>query len=108
MSELAPWQARVQRAFDLLRDKQFEASREVLEQLVKDELADAVVFETLGDVREKLGDADGAVEAWHMAVDLFLLKANRKRARGVLELLLILRPDDVDAAEKLRNLDPAA
>lgn len=101
-------QARVQRAFELLREKKFSESRDVLEQLVRDELGDAVVFETLGDVREKLGDADGAVEAWHMAVDLFLLKANKKRARGVLEMLLILRPDDADAAAKLRSLDPVA
>jgi Flp pilus assembly protein TadD len=97
-------QMRVQQAFDLLREQRFAESRDVLEQLVRDELADAVVFETLGDVREKLGDADGAAEAWHMAVDLFLLKANNKRARGVLELLLILRPDDDEAATKLRRL----
>jgi Flp pilus assembly protein TadD len=101
-------QQRVRQAFDLLRDKRFTEAREILEQLVKDELGDAVVFETLGDVREKLGDEAGAAEAWHIAVDLFLLKANKKRAQGVLEMLLILRPDDEVAADKLRELNLAS
>lgn len=97
-------QPRVQEAFDLLRAKRYEEARAILEQLVRDELGDAVVFETLGDVREKLGDAVAAAEAWHIAVDLFVLKGNQKRARGVLEMLLILRPDDEEALAKLQEL----
>ncbi len=96
---------RLERAFEALRDQRFGESRTLLEQMVSEELADAVVFETLGDVREKLGDDDGAVEAWHMAVDLYISKNQEKRARAVLELLLILRPDDDEARLRLSAID---
>ena len=99
--------ADVQRAFTLMRAQRHAEARDVLEDLVRRELADAVVYETLGDVREKLGDGDGAVDAWRMAVDLFLHHQKPKRARAVLELWLILRPDDADAIERLSLVDGA-
>jgi hypothetical protein len=96
--------ARLNEAFAHLRDRRFDAARAVLEGLVRDELADAVVYETLGDVCDKLGDADGAVDAWRVAVSMWLARQQVKRARGVLELLLILRPDDVEGNELLATL----
>jgi predicted Zn-dependent protease len=96
--------ARLNEAFDHLRAKRFEQARDALDQLVRDELADAVVWETLGDVRDKLGDADGAVEAWRQAAAAWVARQQPRRARGVLELLLILRPDDVEANELLAAL----
>ncbi len=99
---------RLQQAFDLLRLQHTAEARDVLQSLVDDELADAVVWETLGDVRDKLGDSEGAVEAWKQAIDLYLARQMIKRAEGVLELLLILRPDDVDALATLAGLKASA
>ncbi|MBM4281138.1 MAG: hypothetical protein FJ137_10395 [Deltaproteobacteria bacterium] len=95
---------RLQAAFEHLRARRFFEAREALEQIVRDELADAVVWETLGDVREKLGDAEGAVEAWRLAADAWLARQQVHRARGVLELLLILRPEDDEARALLAAL----
>jgi predicted Zn-dependent protease len=95
---------RLQAAFEHLRSKRFVEARDALEQIVRDELADAVVWETLGDVREKLGDADGAVEAWRLAAAAWLARQQAKRAQSVLELLLILRPDDDEALDLLASL----
>lgn len=97
-------QGRLQRAFDLLREQQVAEAADILQSLVDDELADAVVWETLGDVREKIGDADAAVEAWRQSIDLYVARGMSKRAIGVLELLLILRPDDSSAAQLLQEL----
>jgi Flp pilus assembly protein TadD len=99
--------ARLNEAFDHLRSKRFAEARATLEQLVNDELADAVVYETLGDVCDKLGDEVAAVDAWRLAASLWLSRQQVKRARGLLELLLILRPDDVDANELLASLPPS-
>jgi len=98
---------RLNEAFAHLRDKRFAEARDVLDRLVRDELGDAVVYETLGDVCDKLGDVDGAVEAWRIAASLWLARQHIKRARGVLELLLILRPDDVEGNELLARLPPS-
>lgn len=95
---------RLQEAFEHLRYKRFEPARDALEGLVRDEFADAVVWETLGDVREKLGDADGAVDAWRLAATAWLARQQVKRARGVLELLLILRPEDDEANAMMASL----
>jgi predicted Zn-dependent protease len=100
--------ARLRDAFEHLRARRFVEAREVLEGLVRDELGDAMVFETLGDVREKLGDADGAVDAWRVAVDAWLARHEVARAIGVLELLLILRPDDVEALAEHERLTTGA
>ena len=97
-------QGRLQRAFDLLREQQVAEAADILQSLVDDELADAVVWETLGDVREKIGDADAAVEAWRQSIDLYVARGMSKRASGVLEVLLILRPDDSSAAQLLQEL----
>ena len=97
-------QGRLQRAFDLLREQQVAEAADILQSLVDDELADAVVWETLGDVREKIGDADAAVEAWRQSIDLYVARGMSKRAIGVLELLLILRPDESSAAQLLQEL----
>ena len=99
--------ARLNEAFAHLRDKRFAEARDVLERLVRDELADAVVYETLGDVCDKLGDVDGAVEAWRVGASMWLARQQVKRARGLLELLLILRPDDAEANEVLATLPPS-
>ena len=98
---------RLNEAFAQLRDKRFAEAKGVLLQLVRDELADAVVYETLGDVCDKLGDVDGAVDAWRVASSMWLARQQVKRARGLLELLLILRPDDVEANELLATLPPS-
>jgi predicted Zn-dependent protease len=95
---------RLQEAFWHLRDQRLAEARDVLDGLVRDELADAVVWETLGDVREKLGDEDGAVDAWRFAAAAWLARQQIRRARGVLELLLILRPDDEEATAILAAL----
>jgi predicted Zn-dependent protease len=96
--------ARLQEAYAHLRDKRFADARDVLDGLVRDELADATVWETLGDVREKLGDDDGAVEAWKIAAEMWMARQQAKRAASVLELLLILRPDDEEASALLAQV----
>jgi Tfp pilus assembly protein PilF len=96
--------ARLQLAFDHLRGKRFVEARAQLEELVREELADAVVYETLGDVCDKLGDSDAAVDAWRVAASSWLARQQVKRARSVLELLLILRPDDAEANELIATL----
>ena len=95
---------RLQEAFWLLRDQRHAEARDALEGLVQDELADATIWETLGDVRDKLGDDDGAVDAWRFAAAAWLARQQVRRARSVLELVLILRPGDDEASALLASL----
>ena len=59
--------------------------------------ADAAVLETLGDVREKLGDMSGAIDAYLGAVTHLRVRGELHRALGVLELMLIVDEHNIDA-----------
>jgi predicted Zn-dependent protease len=81
-------------AFGLLKSGKHDEARVILEAIVKDDLADAAVLETLGDVREKLGDGSGALSAYAGAVVHLRARDEHDRALGVLELMLVLQPDN--------------
>ena len=63
-----PVDPRHSEAFNLLKDGKHQEALPLLEAILKDDLADAAVLETLGDVREKLGDPHGALSAYAGAV----------------------------------------
>jgi tetratricopeptide (TPR) repeat protein len=81
---------RAAEAFDLLKQGREKEARVLLEKIVEDDLADAAVLETLGDVREKLGDKSGAIDAYAGAVMHLRARTELRRALGVLELMLIV------------------
>lgn len=80
-------EARTQEAFALLKDGRHAEARMILEAIVAADDADAAVLETLGDVREKLGDASGAIDAYFSAVTHLRARGELKRSLGVLELM---------------------
>jgi tetratricopeptide (TPR) repeat protein len=81
-------------AFGLLKQGRHEEAKAILEAIVRDDLADAAVLETLGDVREKLGDGSGALSAYAGAVVHLRARTEHDRALNVLELMLVLQPDN--------------
>jgi tetratricopeptide (TPR) repeat protein len=87
----------VSEAFELLRQGRDAEARALLEKVVQDDNADAAVLETLGDVREKLGDKAGAIDAYLGAVTHLRVRGELQRALGVLELMLIVDEDSIDA-----------
>lgn len=90
-----PKDARASEAFDLLKQGREKDARAILEQIVKDDSADAAVLETLGDVREKLGDKEGALDAYAGAITHLRARGELKRALGVIELMLIVHEHGV-------------
>jgi tetratricopeptide (TPR) repeat protein len=91
---MSPVDPRHAEAFALLKSGRHEEARAILEAIVKDDLADAAVLETLGDVREKLGDGTGALSAYAGAVVHLRARYEHDRALSVLELMLVLQPDN--------------
>ena len=81
-------------AFALLKSGRHAEARAILEAIVQDDLADAAVLETLGDVREKLGDGSGALSAYAGAVVHLRAREEHDRALSVLELMQVLQPDN--------------
>jgi tetratricopeptide (TPR) repeat protein len=79
-----------QEAFDLLKQGKDQEARDLLEEIVRRDEADAAVLETLGDVREKLGDKQGAVDAYAGAVTHLRARGELRRALGVVELMLLV------------------
>lgn len=88
---------RANEAFDLLKQGKHKEARDILERIVHEDNADAAVLETLGDVREKLGDAAGALDAYGGAVTHLRARGEGKRALGVIELMLIVDETSVTA-----------
>jgi tetratricopeptide (TPR) repeat protein len=86
---------RANEAFDLLKQGRDAEAREILEDIVARDEADAAVLETLGDVREKLGDKAGAMDAYAGAVTHLRARGEAGRAMGVLELMMLV--DDTSA-----------
>lgn len=84
--------ARRAEAFALLKVGKHAEALPILEGILHDDLADAVVLETLGDVREKLGDTEGALSAYAGAVVHLRTKGATDRALSVLELMQVLAP----------------
>lgn len=82
--------ARTTEAFALLKEGKDQEARAILEELVRGDVADAAVLETLGDVREKLGDKAGALDAYSGAVTHLRFRGELRRALGVLELMMIV------------------
>jgi tetratricopeptide (TPR) repeat protein len=82
--------ARASEAFDLLKAGREKEARTILETIVRDDMADAAVLETLGDVREKLGDRQGALDAYAGAVTHLRARGEGRRALGVLELMILV------------------
>lgn len=82
--------ARKNEAFDLLKQGRDQEARAILEGIVKSDEADAAVLETLGDVREKLGDKTGALDAYAGAVTHLRARGEPRRALGVVELMLLV------------------
>src|SRR3990172_13161530 len=89
--------APVSEGFERLRQGRDAEARALLEKVVKDDNADAAVLETLGDVREKLGDKAGAIDAYLGAVTHLRVRGELQRALGVLELMLIVDENSIDA-----------
>lgn len=89
--------APVSEAFELLRQGRDAEARALLEKVVGDDNADAAVLETLGDIREKLGDKAGAIDAYLGAVTHLRVRGELQRALGVLELMLIVDENNVEA-----------
>ncbi|MBI1945226.1 MAG: hypothetical protein HYS27_05995 [Deltaproteobacteria bacterium] len=92
-----PGTPQVSEAFELLRQGRDAEARALLEKVVQDDNADAAVLETLGDVREKLGDKAGAIDAYLGAVTHLRVRGELQRALGVLELMLIVDENSIDA-----------
>lgn len=92
-----PAPEQVTEAFELLRQGRDAEARALLEKVVHDDYADAAVLETLGDVREKLGDKTGALDAYLGAVTHLRARGELQRALGVLELMLIVDEHNLDA-----------
>ena len=92
-----PGPVQVTEAFELLRQGRDAEARALLERVVQDDNADAAVLETLGDVREKLGDPTGAIDAYLGAVTHLRVRGELQRALGVLELALIVDENSIDA-----------
>lgn len=92
-----PAPAQVTEAFELLRQGRDAEARALLEKVVRDDYADAAVLEALGDVREKLGDKAGALDAYLGAVTHLRARGELQRALGVLELMLIVDEHNLDA-----------
>lgn len=99
-----PAPAQVAEAFELLRQGRDAEARALLERVVADDTADAAVLETLGDVREKLGDKAGAIDAYLGAVTHLRARGELQRALGVLELLLIVEEHHLDARLEAASL----
>ena len=95
--------ARASEAFDLLKQGREKEARLILEKIVHDDMADAAVLETLGDVREKLGDKAGAGDAYFGAVTHLRARGELRRALGVLELMLLV--DDQSLPARLEGAD---
>src|SRR5438270_7849430 len=87
--------ARASEAFDLLKAGREKEARAILEAIVRDDVADAAVLETLGDIREKLGDKQGALDAYAGAVTHLRARGDGRRALGVLELMLLVDDKNV-------------
>ena len=81
---------RANEAFDLLKQGKDEEARLILENIVRDDAADAAVLETLGDVREKLGDKTGAMDAYASALVHLRARAEHKKALSVIELMQLV------------------
>ena len=102
-----------------LTDQAHERLSLLLGRLARD-AADIEVLDHLGDTLWRLGDAEGAVDAWRQAVEI-LQDAERRERLGQVYLfiqsrqwgLLVADPDEIherqfgrlleDAREKLRN-----
>lgn len=82
--------ARTNEAFDLLKQGRDQEARAILEAIVNSDEADAAVLETLGDVREKLGDKLGALDAYAGAVTHLRARGELRRALGVVELMVLV------------------
>src|SRR5687768_727691 len=95
---------RANEAFDLLKQGRHKEARAILEKIVQDDSADAAVLETLGDVREKLGDKAGAIDAYAGAVTHLRARGETKRALGVVELMLIVDETSVLARREAAEI----
>ncbi len=104
--------ARASEAFALLKEGREQEARVILEKIVRDDMADAAVLETLGDVREKLGDKAGALDAYSGAVTHLRARGELRRALGVLELMVLVDNrapwPHTEGAEIRREMDDAA
>lgn len=96
-SPISSKNAKANEAFDLLKQGKHKEARDILEKIVHEDSADAAVLETLGDVREKLGDKVGALDAYGGAVTHLRARGEGKRALGILELMLIVEETSVIA-----------
>jgi tetratricopeptide (TPR) repeat protein len=107
-----PTNTRANEAFDLLKQGKHKEAKDILEEIVREDRADAAVLETLGDVREQLGDKLGALEAYSGAVTHLRTRGEHRRALGVIELMLIVDEASVsarrEAADIKRELDDEA
>lgn len=104
MSTRSSVNARANEAFDLLKQGKHKEARAILERIVHDDSADAAVLETLGDVREKLGDKQGAIDAYTGAVTHLRARGENKRALGVIELMLIVDETSVQARREAADI----
>ena len=99
---------RANEAFELLKKGKHAEARDILEGIVREDRADAAVLETLGDVREHLGDAPGALDAYAGAVTHLRARGEGWRALGVIELMLIVDETSLvarcEAADLKRDL----
>lgn len=104
--------AKANEAFDLLKQGKHKEAREILEKIVQEDSADAAVLETLGDVREKLGDKSGALDAYLGAVTHLRARGEGKRALGIIELMVIVDESSLvarrESAEIRRELGDEA
>lgn len=96
--------AKANEAFDLLKQGKHKEARDILEKIVHEDTADAAVLETLGDVREKLGDKAGAMDAYGGAVTHLRARGEGKRALAIIELMLIVDESTVTARREAADI----
>src|SRR6187551_3154171 len=94
---------RAAEAFDLLKQGREKEARALLEKIVEDDLADAAVLETLGDVREKLGDKSGAIDAYAGAVMHLRARRSKRSSRTIWPTRPCSRPSATCARSSATN-----
>jgi tetratricopeptide (TPR) repeat protein len=90
--------------FKLVMKNDWNKSLDLLNKLKEHEPRNPQVYMKMGDILQRMGDSQGAMDSYHQAANLLVDAGEVSKALAIYKIILRLNPSDEDAANRSREL----